>query len=263
MILRTLCVIACLTLAGPVAAVECRLALALALDVSSSVDEAEDRLQRGGLAAALIAPEVQAAVFATDLPVALAIYEWSGRYNQALLVDWRMIRSPADLLSVAETLGLSRRGHADFPTAMGYAQGYGAGLLARGPSCLFRTIDMAGDGRNNEGFPPRTAYAEFPFAGVTVNGLVVNVAVDGADVTLIEFYRAEVLHGPGAFLEVAQGFDDYQRAMRRKLVRELKPRAIGAQQPADTIQNAASEPAANHTSGLIIDDADHHMGRPG
>jgi hypothetical protein len=254
-ILRALCAVACLALAGPAAAVECRLALALALDVSSSVDEAEDRLQRGGLAAALIAPEVQAAMFATDLPVALTVYEWSGRYNQALLVDWRLIRSPVDLLSVAETVGLSRRGHADSPTAMGYALGYGAGLLARAPSCLFRTIDMAGDGLNNEGFPPRTAYAEFPFAGVTVNGLVVNVAAVGAKVSLIDFYRAEVLHGPGAFLEVAQGFDDYQRAMRRKLVRELEPRAIGARQPPDVIQNAASGPAIDHTI--------NHMGRPG
>ncbi|MDF1729292.1 MAG: DUF1194 domain-containing protein, partial [Sulfitobacter sp.] len=33
----------------PLAAAECRLALVLALDVSSSVDAAEDRLQRGGV----------------------------------------------------------------------------------------------------------------------------------------------------------------------------------------------------------------------
>lgn len=39
----------------------CRLALVLAMDVSSSVDAAEDQLQRAGLAAALIDPDVQAA----------------------------------------------------------------------------------------------------------------------------------------------------------------------------------------------------------
>ena len=32
----------------PAQAIECRLALLLAMDVSSSVDEAEDALQRGG-----------------------------------------------------------------------------------------------------------------------------------------------------------------------------------------------------------------------
>jgi uncharacterized protein DUF1194 len=206
----------------------CRLALALAIDVSSSVDAREDALQRGGLAAALIAPEVEAAFFSADQPVALAVYEWSGRTNQTLVLGWSIIDSREDLLRVASIIGRSERGHNDFPTAIGYALGYGAGLLRRAPPCLFQTIDMAGDGENNEGFPPRTAYAEFPLSGVTVNGLVVNAGEFEAELNLISFYQTEVLHGPGAFLQVAQGFDDYERAMRRKLERELKPRAIGA-----------------------------------
>ena len=214
--------------AGQALAADCRLALVLAMDVSSSVDATEDALQRGGLAAALIAPEVQGAFLAPGLPVALAVYEWSGRHNQALLVDWRLIRSPGDLLEVAETVARSTRSQSEFPTAMGYALGYGAGLLARRPDCLFRTLDMAGDGENNEGFGPAAAYAEFPFAGVTVNGLVVNAGEFEAEVNLIRFYTNEVLRGSGAFLEVAQGFDDYERAMRRKLERELSVRAIGA-----------------------------------
>ena len=87
---------------------------------------------------------------------------------------------------------------------------------------------MAGDGQNNEGFGPALAYAEFPFDGVTVNGLVVNGADYEAETGLIAFYQSQVLHGPGAFLEVAQGFEDYERAMRRKLERELAPPVIGA-----------------------------------
>ena len=217
-----------LAAAGPLAAAECRLALALGLDVSSSVDAQEDALQRGGLAAALVAPEVERAVFASPLPVAIAAYEWSGRYKQDVLADWRLIRTRRDLLELAETIGRSERGETEFPTALGYALGYGAGLLARGPDCLHRTLDMAGDGENNEGFPPAAAYAEFPFAGVTVNGLVVSAPADGAEIDLVAYYRDHVLHGPGAFLEVARGFDDYERAMRRKLLRELRPRAVGA-----------------------------------
>lgn len=226
--IRALLLIWALTWAVPAQAVECRLALVLAMDVSSSVDPREDALQRGGLAAALIAPEVTRAFLAGDLPVALAVYEWSGRYNQTVLVDWQLIRSAADLLAVAATLGRSQRGHDDFPTAMGYALGFGANLLQRAPRCLFQTLDMAGDGENNEGFGPTAAYAEFPFGGVTVNGLVVNGAEFEAEVNLIEFYTSQVLHGPGAFVEIAAGFEDYERAMRRKLERELAPRAIGA-----------------------------------
>lgn len=214
-------------LAPPAFAAECRLALALALDVSSSVDADEDRLQRGGVAAALVAPEVQAAFLAAPLPVALAVYEWSGRHNQELLLDWRLMRTPDDLRAASRIIAGSRRSHDDFPTAMGYALGFGATLLARGPDCLARTLDMAGDGENNEGFPPASAYGAFPFDGVTVNGLVVNAADFEAELTLIDFYRTEVLHGPGAFLEIAQGFEDYERAMRRKLEREVMPMAIG------------------------------------
>ena len=169
-----------------------------------------------------------ALVLAGAPSVLVAVYEWSGRYNQEMVLDWTVVRGPADLLMAAETVAASQRSYNDFPTAMGYALGYGAGVLARGPVCLQQTLDMAGDGQNNEGFGPQAAYREFGFDAVTVNGLVVNAADYEAEVGLIAFYKAEVLHGPGAFMEVAQGFDDYERAMRRKLVRELSPPVFGA-----------------------------------
>ena len=145
----------CLPLAASAAG--CRLALVLAMDVSSSVDAAEDTLQRKGLAAALASDEVRKAFFAQDVPVALAIYEWSGRYNQELLVDWTVIDSQGTLSGVADRVARSRRSHNDFPTAMGYALGFGGALFERAPDCLYRTLDMAGDGQNNEGFGPQLA----------------------------------------------------------------------------------------------------------
>ena len=216
----------------PALALDCRLALVLALDVSSSVDAEEDRLQRGGVVAALTAPEVVEAFFADDLPVALAVYEWSGRYNQEVLLDWTLIDGLGALLGAAERVAASRRSHDDFPTAMGYALGFGAGLLQRAPPCLRQTIDLSGDGQNNEGFGPETAYRAFPFAGVTVNGLAINAADFEGELGLLAFYQREVLHGPGAFLEIANGFEDFERAMRRKLERELAPPSIGALQGA-------------------------------
>jgi hypothetical protein len=159
--------------------------------------------------------------------VALAVYEWSGRYNQEILLDWVVIDSPARLFKAAETIARSKRSHNDFPTAMGYALGYGAGMMARAPDCLNKTLDVAGDGQNNEGFGPAQAYAAFPFDGITVNGLVVNGADFEAETGLISFYKSEVIRGPGAFVEIADGFDDYERAMRRKLERELSPPVIG------------------------------------
>ena len=213
------------------AADACRLALVLGMDVSSSVSAEEDILQRGGLAAALVAPDVRAAFFATDDPVALAIFEWSGRYNQEILQDWVIIDSPATLQAVSNRIATSRRSHNDFPTALGYALGYGATLLQQGPLCDYRTIDISGDGVNNEGFGPFEAYGAFPFDAVTVNGLVINAADFEGEVNLIAYYANEVIHGPGAFVEIANGFDDFARAMELKLVRELGVRIFGAAQP--------------------------------
>ena len=195
----------------------------LALDVSSSVDAGEDVLQRKGMAAALLAPEVEAAFFASPDPVALQIFEWSGDRYQTDLLDWTMIRSPADLFDAANTLAGSTRGTNDMPTAMGYALGYAAIKLQKAPDCLFQTIDMAGDGVNNDGFAPANAYAAFPFDGVTVNGLVIATT----DNTAQTYYETEVIRGPQAFVEVANGFADFERAMRRKLVRELSAQIMG------------------------------------
>ena len=212
----------------PQGAEACRLALVLALDVSSSVDAAEDRLQRGGLAAALRDPAVQAAFLAVPDPVALHVFEWSGRYDQVpLLPGWTLIESAADLAAAAAAIEASARSRTDMPTAMGHALGHAATMLANGPDCLFSTIDIAGDGENNEGFGPAEAYAAFPFEGVTVNGLVVNGADYEGEVGLVAFFRGEVIRGPGAFVEIAAGYEDYARAMRRKLLAELSVQVIG------------------------------------
>ncbi len=197
------------------------------MDVSSSVDATEDTLQRQGLAAALIAPDVQAAFFISPDPVAILVFEWSGRYNQADLTDWRLIETPADLNALAGTIAGSRRSHNDFPTAMGYALGHAATQLARAPDCTTQTIDISGDGENNDGFGPEQAYAAFPMDAVTVNGLVINAGEFEAETQLISFYRDHVIKGPGAFLEIANGFLDFEDAMRRKLIRELSAMILG------------------------------------
>lgn len=212
----------CCALAVPGGAQACRLALALALDVSSSVDEAEYLMQRDGLAAALLSDEVVEAI-TLDGPIALAVYEWSGRRQSVLVQDWVLLGTRADIAAAAARLGAVQRSYRRFPTALGYALGYGAELLQRAPECERHVIDMSGDGVTNDGFGPFHAYKHFPFDGVTVNGLVVL----GADPAVMEHYEFEVLHGPQAFLEVAQGYEDYRNAMVRKLFREISDRVVG------------------------------------
>lgn len=214
-----------LILPAPLAA--CRLALVLALDVSSSVDRTEDRLQRQGLAAALRDPEVQAAFLASPDPVALHVFEWSGRAHQTLLTpDWTLIRDAGDLEAAARQIEGSRRARADQPTALGHALGFAAGLFDRGPACESATLDVSGDGINNEGFGPARAHSLFPLDGVTVNGLA--ILTDEGGIDLVPHYREELIRGPGAFVEIAVGFEDFQRAMTRKLLAELRVTVIGA-----------------------------------
>lgn len=207
---------------------QCRLALQLGLDVSASVDAAEYRLQVDGLASALIDPTVVDAFLNGPGPVALSIFEWSGRFQQEVLVDWVMINTEADLLQIAESVARSTRGHQDFPTALGYALGFAATRFREAPACLFQTLDISGDGQNNDGFPPIAAYEHFPFIGITVNGL----AIGGASREIELYYEAEVIYGPGAFVEHAATHADFAETMRRKLERELRSMILGGDLPA-------------------------------
>nr|WP_245222525.1 DUF1194 domain-containing protein [Ruegeria sp. HKCCSP351] len=228
MVIRWLIAFGLVVQASPVKAEQCRLALALAMDISVSVDEAEDVLQRQGLAAALIAPEVQEAFFSSPMPVALAVYEWSGRSTQNVVLNWTMIDDVGDLLFASSQVSQSVRSDSGSATAMGYALAYGASLMEQAPQCLFQTIDLSGDGTNNDGYGPQIAYRHFPFQNTVVNGLVINAADFEGELFLIPFFENNVLHGPGAFLEIATGFEDFERAMRKKLKRELSGLQIGA-----------------------------------
>jgi len=213
---------------------DCRLALLLALDVSSSVDADEDQLQRRGLAAALVSPEVQEAIFSVPgQSVALGVFEWSGRYQQDVTLGWRLLNKPSDVVEAANAISSSRRPYAEFPTAIGYAMGYAASVFKEAPDCLAYTLDVSGDGVNNEGFSPKLAYKNFPLEMVTINGLTIGGSEDG----LAQYYREEVIKGAGAFVEEAADFADFERAIRRKLIQELNAVAIGTLETRNVIND--------------------------
>jgi hypothetical protein len=200
------------------AAAACPLALVLALDVSSSVDDSEHELQRQGLADAFRDPEVQAAILATG-GLLVTAFEWSGREQQVVQADWTWVETAAEIGLFAERIARAPRSYRRYPTALGYALGYAAIRHSQAPrDCARRVVDMSGDGINNEGFPPESAYRAFDYSAITVNGLV----IEGDRPDPVRYYRDRVIRGPGAFVEVARGFGDYARAMKRKLLREIE-----------------------------------------
>ncbi len=209
----------------------CRLALALALDVSGSVDQQEYRLQLDGLATALDDPDVTAAIFAVpDAPVAIAVYEWSASRYQRIIQDWTLLQDPATLSDVTASLRQHQREPAPEATGLGQALRFAAAMFQRGPYCEQFTLDVSGDGINNDWPEPTFPRERGEIAGFRINGLVIgapeNTKGTSAD-ELAAYYRARVIQGTGAFVEKATGFQDYARAMKKKLLRELTALPMG------------------------------------
>lgn len=211
-----------LCLAAPAAA-ECRLALALAVDVSRSIDAQDYRIQTDGLAGALEDPEVRKAIFGPEGDVALAIYYWSGDGYQDLIQPWVLLQSPETLDQAIWQVRRTPRPEARLATAMGDALRFGADLMSEAPDCARKVIDVAGDGRNNEGISVARTYEREDFSGITVNGL----AVGEHETDLVRYFHEELIRGPGAFVEVAERQTDYPAAIRRKLLKELQGPMIG------------------------------------
>lgn len=228
----------------------CRLALALALDVSGSVDGDEYLLQLGGIARALEDPAVQNALFSMpDAPVALMIFEWSsGRYQKDLL-PWTQISSAVELARITAGLRSWQRAPAPEATGIGAALEYAAGVFSGGPLCWRRTLDVSGDGKNNDWPVPRDVLKTGALGGITINGLVIGQEMIRGDderavgvAELSAYYTANVIQGTGAFVEVALGYEDYANAMARKLLRELSTPPIGDLRPLQTGPAGAPAP---------------------
>jgi hypothetical protein len=228
--IRALAIFAVLAVCAGGAGADCRQALALALDVSGSVDAREYRQQIGGVAEALDSPEVRAHILAMpEAPVRLMVFEWSGPQDQVVLVPWTDLASTGALDGVIETLRQTTRRAATPGTALGVAMAEGVRQLSLQSDCWKRTLDISGDGKSNLGPRPRNVKPQLEGSGVTINALVIGVDdpnigdIRQAEIgELSSYFRAEVIMGPDAFVRTAIGFADYTRAMKEKLLKELE-----------------------------------------
>ncbi len=224
---------------GTALARECRLALVLALDVSGSVNELEYRQQLDGLATALGSPRVRQAILSGDAPVELSAFEWSSRNHQFLIQPWTTLDSHDAIDRAAARIRSYQKQRAGLKTALGTALLFAATLLDARPTCWQHTVDVSGDGKNNIGVGPEQVYTLAAFSRITVNALVVGDPGSGTEETepnltraaLKTYFDQTVIHGSGAFSMIAYGYNDYARAMEQKLLRELRPPALGALDP--------------------------------
>lgn len=219
---------------GPARAEEAvDVALVLAVDVSRSIDEDEARLQREGYRAAVADPVVVAAIRGGLIgAVGIAYVEWAGIEYQRTVIPWRRIASQADAEAWAATLAEAPRASLSWTSISGAIR-HARGVLAECPwEATRRVIDVSGDGVNNSG-PPADRERDAAVAeGVVINGLpIINDRPTFGrlpPVPLDDYYRENVIGGDGAFMIVAEDFESFGVAVKRKLIREIANLPAGA-----------------------------------
>jgi Ca-activated chloride channel homolog len=204
---------------GPAAA--CETALLLSIDVSGSIDAADYRLQTEGLASALSDPEVTEALVRGQ--VALAVVQWSGPSEQALVLPWQRMLADPDVTRFAARAAEVPRAFRGSDTAVGESLRFATAQFAAVTDCRRMVIDISGDGQENAGFTDAKARSEAIDAGIMINAIAIEEPGPAAPIT--SYYRRWIIT-PGGFVVTARGLQDYAETLRLKLLRELT-RPIG------------------------------------
>jgi hypothetical protein len=82
---------------------------------------------------------------------------------------------------------------------------------------------VSGDGRSNVGVDPDGLRDDGVAAGITIIGL----AILNDDIPLDLYYADHVIGGHDAFVMTTRDFDDFARAIRFKLLQEIRGAPLG------------------------------------
>lgn len=226
--MRFILIVALLLMASfPVRVPACELKLLLSWDVSASMSAQDYDIQRGGTAEAFRHPTIQNMVALNPGGVAVSILQWAGEYEQDVSVPWIILRSNHDAKDFADVIEAM-----DDPfdgmngTAIGSSLEYAINHLEAGPACARTVIDISGDGVSNAGQSPAPVANYLQSRGITINGLVlphISKLYTTDDDPFMHYIRY-VSRGPDSFVMIVDNYEDFPRAMRHKLLRELAPR---------------------------------------
>jgi hypothetical protein len=221
------------SLAGAAVAEPVDLELVLAIDISRSVDPDEAKLQREGYIEALQHPRViQAIRSAPYRKIVVTYVEWAGVEVQYTVVPWTVIEDEASAQAFVARVAAAPYNSRNWTSISG-AIDYSVPLFENnGFEGTRRVIDISGDGRTNQGRPTAAARDDAVAAGITINGLpIINERLNfyrQPEIDLGDYYRDNVIGGPGAFMIVAENFGAFTGAILSKLIREI------AGEPVDT-----------------------------
>jgi Protein of unknown function (DUF1194) len=203
--------------------------LVMAVDVSRSIDEVEAELQRRGYIEAMTNDRlIDAILSGENRQIAICYVEWAGTHYQETMIDWMLIDTPLAAHRFSDRLSEAPRTSQSW-TAVGAALAYSAKAFEGAPfTSKRRVIDISGDGRTNDGPPAELIRDKLVADGFVINGLPVMMNRNNygrpSDATLDKYYEENVVGGPGSFMTVAANFDDFGRAVRSKLIREISGR---------------------------------------
>lgn len=215
-------------------------ALVLTVDASASVSRSEFALQQNGIAQAFRDPQVLDAISLAGRVAASVIF-WGSEGLPRPQSQWMLLDGPDAAEAFASTVeAMPRQVTGD--TALG------AGLFAAlqkfdtlGACSIRKVINLSGDGEETRVYrrmrrspvaPQVRDLAEA--AEVEINAL----AISNEEEDLAQYYAGNVITGPDAFVMEVRSYEEFSTALRRKLIREIGPRAVsGRTIPGERLQD--------------------------
>lgn len=193
----------------------CAVALILLVDISSSVSEKNYELQKRGIAEAFKDPQIQKTIEAQPGGLALSLHEWTDTSNVS--IPWVILKTKKDSEDLSNKI-LNLQYAIGMTTSMGDAIIKGIEYFDSTPCEPERkVIDVSGDGPSNTGVEIEVARKKAIDNLVTINGMPIITTVEPG---LSDYYIDKVIT-PDGFVLSAYGYEDFTRAIKRKLIFEI------------------------------------------
>ncbi len=199
------------------------LQLVLAVDVSGSVNQTRFEQQRKGYAAAFRSRQVLDAIRSgPNQAIAVTMVQWTGPDLHFQVVPWMRVGDAQSAAALADAIAGAPRRLFGGGTSISGAIDYAMTLWRMSPYRGERqVIDVSGDGANNRGRAASLARDEAVASGVGINGLPILTLEPDLD----DYYKNNVIGGPGAFVIAVKGYDVFATAILRKLITEISMNA--------------------------------------
>lgn len=209
--------------------------LCLAADVSESVTASEYDLQKEGHASAIEDPDVVDLIASGPHGrIAVLYVEWADQEQQHEGIDWQVVGDLPSARDVAQKIRTAATppwiGRKVRNTSISEVVQYCLRRFATAPAVSRRrVIDISSDGTNNVGARIDHVRDLAVSQGVVINALAIEDSLspfpDGTHTRpiggLVSYFEANVVGGPGAFVEVAKGYASFGDMIRKKFILEL------------------------------------------